>query len=301
MTPWTLDDLPDQTGRTAVVTGANTGIGWETARALARRGARTILACRDEEKGREAARRILAGSPAAHVEFQHLDLADLESVAACAERLLSRLESLDLLIGNAGVMIPPESRTAQGFELQFGVNHLGHFALTGRLLPLLLKTPHARVVVVSSTAARRARLDFDDLDFQKRGYDAWRAYGTSKLANQLFVRELQRRLDEAGSKLLVTAAHPGWTATDLQRHSVLMQMLNALFAMHPAQGALPTLRAAVDPEADGAAYYGPDGFLQMRGHPVRIPMLPAALDDDDARRLWTVSEELTGVHWSFEP
>lgn len=299
MTAWTFAEIPDQTGRTAVVTGANTGIGYETARALARRGARTILACRSEEKGREAARRILAGSPAAHVEFQPLDLADLQSVAACAASLAGRLERLDLLICNAGVMIPPESRTAQGFELQFGVNHLGHFALTGRLMPLLGAAPNARIVVVSSTAARRARLDFDDLDFKKRGYDAWRAYGTSKLANQLFVRELQRRLEAAGSRLLATAAHPGWTGTDLQRHSGLMRFLNRIFAMAPEQGALPTLRAAVDPQVEGADYFGPDGFLQMRGHPVRIPMLPAAHDEEVARRLWEVSEERTGVRFDF--
>lgn len=299
MPRWTFDDIPDLTGRTAVVTGANTGIGYETARMLAARGADVVLACRDGNKGREALARLRDGSPGARASLEILDLADLDEVAATAASLMGALDRLDLLILNAGVMVPPESLTAQGFELQFGVNHLGHFALTGRLLPLLRATGASRVVAVSSTAARRGAMDFEDLDFTRRGYRAWSAYCQSKLANQLFARELQRRLDTAGASVLATAAHPGWTATDLQRTSPLLRALNRFFAQDARRGALPTLRAAVDPDARGADYFGPDGFLQMRGLPVRVSMVPRAMDEGDARRLWEVSEERTGVTYDL--
>ncbi len=298
---WTVDKIPDQTGRLAIVTGANTGIGFETAELLALKGARVVLACRSLEKGQQAVQRIQAESPAGEVAVEQLDLADLSSVETFADRLSAQEAQLDLLILNAGVMVPPESKTAQGFELQFGVNHLGHFALTGRLLPLLEATKGSRVVVVSSTAARRGTMNFDDLHFTKRGYAAWPAYGQSKLANQLFTMELQRRLVGKGSEVLVTAAHPGWTATDLQRHSRTTRFLNRFLAMPPAQGVLPTLRAAVDPEVKGGEYFGPDGFLQMRGYPRRINMVKQTRVAGDAARLWEVSEELTGVSFRLPP
>ena len=228
-----------------------------------------------------------------------LDLADLRNIEAFATRYADQHERLDLLILNAGVMVPPKSKTAQGFELQFGVNHLGHFALTGALLSLVQATEGSRVVVLSSTAATRGIMNFDDLHFEKRGYKPWPAYGQSKLANQLFTLELQRRLKAAGSSVLVTAAHPGWTAMDLQRTSPTARFLNRFFAMQPPQGALPTLRAATDPKATGADYYGPDGFLQMRGYPKRIDMVKQAQDAGDAARLWEISEELTGVHYNL--
>jgi len=196
-------------------------------------------------------------------------------------------------------MVPPQSKTAQGFELQFGVNHLGHFALTGALLPLVQSTPGSRVVVVSSTAATRGVMTFDDLQFQKRGYSPWAAYGQSKLANQLFTLELQRRLKASGSPVLVTAAHPGWTATDLQRTSPTARFLNRYLAMQPPQGALPTLRAATDPGATGGDYYGPDGLFQMRGYPKLINMVKLARNPDDAFRLWEISEELTAVRYGL--
>ena len=297
MSKWTFDDIPDQTGRTALVTGANTGIGFETARMLAERGARVILACRNPSKGAEAVTRVKASAPDADVRLELLDLSDLDDVAAFSTRVRESLDGLDLLILNAGVMVPPASTTKQGFELQLGVNHLGHFALTGRLLPLLEQRPGARVVVVSSTAAQMGRMDFDDLQFTGRGYQAWPAYGQSKLANQLFVRELQKRLADQGAKVTVTAAHPGWTATDLQRTSGMASFFNPFLAMKPPQGALPTLRAATDPTAGPADYFGPDGFFQMRGHPVKVPLVKAAANDDHARRLWQVSEELTGVRY----
>jgi NAD(P)-dependent dehydrogenase (short-subunit alcohol dehydrogenase family) len=299
MSAWTFNDIPDQTGRTAIVTGANTGIGFETARMLALKGARVALACRSLDKGREAVDRILAETPNAEVALEQLDLSDLRNVEAFAVRYKEQHGRLDLLILNAGVMVPPESNTAQGFELQFGVNHLGHFALTGALLPLVQATEGSRVVVVSSTAAARGVMDFDDLQFEKRGYAAWQAYAQSKLANQLFTLELQRRLRAAGSSVLVTAAHPGWTATDLQRTSHTARFLNRFFAMEPPKGALPTLRAAVDPGAAGGDYYGPNGFLQMRGYPKRIEMVKRAYDAGDAVRLWEISEELTGVRYGL--
>ncbi len=301
MSRWTAEHIPDQSGRTAIVTGANTGIGFETARELARKGAHVTLACRSVDKGTAAMKRILAAFPGADASVEQLDLSDLRSVEAFAERYAAKHPRLDMLILNAGVMVPPESKTAQGFELQFGVNHLGHFALTGALLPLVEATEGSRVVVVSSTAAVGASMNFDDLQFEKRGYAAWKAYGQSKLANQLFNLELQRRLQAAGSSVLVTAAHPGWTATDLQRTTAVVRFLNNFVAMQPPKGALPTLRAATDPEAGGGDYYGPNGFLQIRGYPKRIDMVKQARVSEDAARLWDISEELTGVHYDMRP
>ncbi|MDA8018734.1 MAG: oxidoreductase [Thermoanaerobaculia bacterium] len=301
MSHWTFDDMPDQSGRRAVVTGANTGIGFETARALVRKGAHVTLACRNSEKGRRAIDRIRAEVTGASAFLEQLDLSDLDQVEAFASKYAAENDRLDLLILNAGVMVPPASKTAQGFELQFGVNHLGHFALTGALLPLLQQTESSRVVVVSSTAAVQAAIHFDDLQFETRGYAPWPAYGQSKLANQLFARELQRRLRAVGSSVLVTAAHPGWTVTDLQRTSSFARCLSPVFGMKPPQGALPTLRAATDPEATGGEYFGPNGFFQMRGYPVRVEMVKRAKDDVTAKRLWAISEELTGTYYGLPP
>ena len=299
MTNWTFDDIPNQSGRTAIVTGANTGIGFETARALVQSGADVTLACRNLDKARAALDRILSETPDGKARVEQLDLADLENVQAFAQRFADDNDRLDLLILNAGVMVPPESKTAQGFELQLGVNHLGHFALTGALLPLLQDTSGSRVVAVSSMAAAQGKIDFEDLHFEHRGYSPWPAYGQSKLANQLFVLELQRRLREAGSAVLVTAAHPGWTKTDLQRNSGLAGFLSPFLGMKAPRGALPTLRAATDLRATGGDYFGPNGFLQMRGYPERVEMVEQARNVDDARRLWEVSEDLTGVHFDL--
>ncbi len=299
MSSWNFDDIPDQAGRKAIVTGANTGIGFETARMLALKGAEVILCARSKEKGQTAVDRILAQKGDAKVALELLDLSDLSKVDSFATRINEKHEGLDMLILNAGVMVPPESKTAQGFELQFGVNHLGHFALTGKLLPLMRSREGARVVVVSSTAATRGEMNFDDLNFEARGYSAWPAYGQSKLANQLFTLELQRRLRSSGSKVLVTAAHPGWTATDLQRTSPTAKFLNRFFAMQPPQGALPTLRAATDHEVEGGEYFGPHGFMQMRGYPKRIDMVKRAKDREVAKRLWEVSERLTGENYEL--
>jgi len=299
MSAWNFDSIPSQSGRTAIVTGANTGIGYETARALARKGAAVVLACRDLQKATAAAERILAEHPVGSVQPQALDLSDLDSVRRFAEHFTAEHTRLDLLINNAGVMVPPQSQTKQGFELQLGTNHLGHFALTGHLLPLLRRTPGSRLVVVSSGAHHMGRIDFADLQFAQRGYSAWAAYCQSKLANLLFAQELQRRLAAAGADTIVTAAHPGWTATDLQRTAFFARLINPLFAMKPPQGALPTLRAATDPEGRGGDYFGPKHFFEMTGPPVRARLNRRARDLAVAAQLWTTSESLTGVHYDL--
>jgi NAD(P)-dependent dehydrogenase (short-subunit alcohol dehydrogenase family) len=298
---WTFDDIPDQAGRLAVVTGANTGIGYETARMLAARGADVVLACRDAGKAAAARDRILAERPRGRVTVQPLDLSELASVAAFARDLSATTTRLDLLINNAGVMVPPLSRTEQGFELQLGTNHLGHFALTARLMPLLERTPGARVVVVASSAQRAGSIAFDDLQWERRSYNAWRAYGQSKLANMLFALELERRLTAQGSRVRVTAAHPGWTATDLQRQAPLVRWLSRLLAMKPADGALPTLRAATDPDAAGGSYWGPSGPFELVGPPVPARIPRRARDEGVSARLFDESERLVGVTFPRAP
>jgi NAD(P)-dependent dehydrogenase (short-subunit alcohol dehydrogenase family) len=297
MSRWNFDSIPSQSGRTAIVTGANTGIGFETARALARKGARVILACRNLEKGREAVSRVHRETPLARVEAQPLDLSDLASVRAFARAFSGAHQRLDLLVNNAGVMIPPFSRTKEGFELQFGTNHLGHFALTGFLMPLLRVTSSSRVVVVYSSAHRAGRIDFDDPNYDRRPYRAWQAYSQSKLANVLFALELDRRLQAARTSPTVTSAHPGWTATDLQRTAGVVRFLNPLFAMDAGDGALPTLRAATDPQALAGSYWGPSRFFELNGPPGPGRITAAGQDRTVAARLWDLSEELTGVRY----
>lgn len=298
MRQWTFDSIPDQSGRVAIITGANTGIGYETARGLARKGARVILACRDMAKASAAAAAIAAEKPTGSAEAQPLDLSDLESIQRFATSIAATQTRLDLLINNAGVMVPPEGRTRQGFELQFGTNHLGHFALTAQLLPLLRRTAGSRIVVVASNAHRDGRIHFDDLNFE-RGYKPWPAYCQSKLANLLFVLELQRRLKAAGANILVTAAHPGWTATDLQRSWWIVRKLNPYLAMKPYDGALPTLRAATDPDALPGEYFGPRYLMEMNGPPVRARLSRRAQDQEAAARLWTTSESMTGIRYDL--
>jgi NAD(P)-dependent dehydrogenase (short-subunit alcohol dehydrogenase family) len=297
---WTADDMPDQTGRTAVVTGANTGLGLETAKALAARGAAVVLAVRNLDRGKDAAAAVTTATPGADVTVQRLDLASLTSVREAAGELRARHERIDLLVNNAGVMYTPRGTTADGFELQFGTNHLGHFALTGLVLDRLLATPGSRVVTVSSIGHRiRARIHFDDLQLE-HGYGRVAAYGQSKLANLLFTYELQRRLAAAGAGTTALAAHPGGSNTELVRNSPApLRALNAVFGplvtQSAAMGALPTLRAATDPAAVGGQYYGPGGLRELRGHPVVVASSSRSHDADVQRRLWTVSEELTGV------
>jgi NAD(P)-dependent dehydrogenase (short-subunit alcohol dehydrogenase family) len=298
MSKWTTADIPDQNGRVAVITGANTGLGYETALALAAHGAHVVLAVRDLDKGKDAISRIVSQSPQADVALQELDLTSLESVRGAARQLRADHDRIDLLINNAGVMYPPKSITKDGFELQFGTNHLGHFALTGLLLDRLLPVAGSRVVTISSIGHRiRADIHFDDLQWE-HSYNRVSAYGQAKLANLLFTYELQRRLAPRGTTIAV-AAHPGGSNTELMRHlpgwaGSLYPVLAPVF-QDAAMGALPQLRAATDPSVQGGQYYGPGGFGQTRGYPELVGSSKKSHDAGRQRRLWTVSEELTAV------
>jgi NAD(P)-dependent dehydrogenase (short-subunit alcohol dehydrogenase family) len=294
--PWTAEDIPDLSGKVAIVTGANSGIGYETARALARKGATVILACRNAEKAEAAVRGMVQEVPEAKAVRMTLDLADLAAVRCFAGEFASRYERLDLLINNAGSMAPPFGKTADGFETQFGANHLGHFALTGLLMERIAHTARARVITVSSGGHRFGRMDFDNLNAEK-GYNAQRAYAQSKLANLLFTYELQRRLAGAGVDCIAAAAHPGWTATNLQVHWRTLQMLNPWFGQTPEMGALPTLYAATAPEVQGGDYYGPGGWQELRGYPAKVRSSGRSHDLAAAARLWAVSEQLSGVRY----
>ena len=298
---WTEKDVPDQSGRVAIVTGSNTGLGYDNARALAARGARVVMAVRDTAKGETAAARIRQLHPGSEVTVQKLDLGSLASVREAAAEIADAHPRIDLLINNAGVMYPPKSNTADGFELQFGTNHLGHFALTGLLLKNLLPVDNSRVVVVASIAHNiKAKIDFDDLQWDKRSYDKVASYGQSKLANLMFAYDLQRRLAAANAKTIAVAAHPGVAATELSRHIPGYQLPGVAWLFGKLlntseMGALATLRAATDPSVKGGQYWGPDGFREMRGYPELATSSEQSRDVAIQERLWTVSEELTGV------
>ncbi|NIB98848.1 oxidoreductase [Halobacterium sp. R2-5] len=302
---WTADDMDSQAGRNVVVTGANSGIGLEATRALAAHGAHVVMACRSVERGRDAKREIEAEYPGASLTVRELDLADLDSVAAFADWYETTYDSLDVLANNAGVMAIPRSETADGFETQFGVNHLGHFALTGRLLDVLRQTSgRTRVVTQSSMAHESGEIDFDDLQHESE-YDKWAAYGQSKLANVLFAYELDRRLRAADASVTSVACHPGFAATNLQLRGpqqsgsrlrlLAMKAVNAVLAQSAEAGAWPLLYAATHPSVDGGEYVGPGGLLNARGHPEEQASSERSRDEATARRLWSVSEELTGV------
>ncbi len=297
---WSEADVPDQSGRIAIVTGANSGLGFETARVLAAQGATVVLAVRDTDKGEAAAANISEAVPGAKLNVGELDLGSLRSVRSAAAELKASYPHIDLLINNAGVMYPPKQTTADGFELQFGTNHLGHFALTGLLLESLLPVPGSRVVTVSSHGHRiRARIHFDDLQWERR-YDRVEAYGQSKLANLMFTYELQRRLAAAKAQTIAMAAHPGLSDTGLGRHSPLLtnrlaRMAAPFLAQNAAMGALGTLRAATDPAVRGGQYYGPGGLGEMRGYPKLVGSSAQSRDQSQQQRLWAVSEALTGV------
>ncbi|NMD25246.1 MAG: SDR family NAD(P)-dependent oxidoreductase [Actinobacteria bacterium] len=302
MSTWTEALIPDQSGRVVLITGANSGIGLQPARALAEHGAHVVMACRSRPKAEAARDQILAAAPSAQGSLVDLDLTSLAAVQVATAEVIGRFDSLDVLINNAGVMATPHEVTVDGYELQFATNHLGHAALTAHLLPLLLATDASRVVTVSSLAHRFGKIAFDDLQSQ-RGYRAWRAYGQSKLANLLFTFELQRRLAAAGAGTVAVAAHPGVSDTNLAGSTggltgTLMSAtkpLAKLFSQSSQMGALPTLRAAVDPAVRGGEYVGPDGFMEQRGHPQVVQASAAANDTAVAARLWDVTVELTGV------
>jgi NAD(P)-dependent dehydrogenase (short-subunit alcohol dehydrogenase family) len=302
---WTARDIPNQSGRIAVVTGANSGLGLATARELARSGATVIIACRNTDKGERAAAEIQAAVPSADVPVEALDLADLASVRAFAERVAGERDRLDLLINNAGVMAPPRRPTKDGFESPFGTNHLGHFALTGLLLPKLLQAPTPRVVTVSSLNHRMGTIRFEDPQWE-RGYNNWRAYAQSKLANLMFCFELDRRATAARSSLASMAAHPGYSATNLQfagpagtYERWAMEVGNKLFAQSAELGALSTLYAATVVDLPSGSYVGPDGFMEVRGHPHVVTAASKAYNRESWRRLWELSEQLTGVSFEF--
>jgi NAD(P)-dependent dehydrogenase (short-subunit alcohol dehydrogenase family) len=307
MATWTAADIPDQTGRTILITGANSGLGLRSAEALAAKGARVLMACRNATKAAEAATSVAALATGPDPEVVPLDLSSLASVAACAEQVADELDHLDVLMNNAGIMAVPKGLTVDGFESQIGTNHLGHFALTGRLLPVLLAAPEPRVVSVASNAHKFGHLHLDDLSFERRRYSRWGAYGQTKLANLLFSGELQRRAVAAGTALTAVAAHPGYAATNLTTGPALGAALlkpvlavgDRLFGQSDRMGALPQLYAATMPDVLADDYWGPDAFREQRGYPTRVGRTARAMDRDDAAQLWALSEDLTGVSYPW--
>ncbi|MFG3349378.1 oxidoreductase [Streptomyces sp. NPDC048018] len=300
---WNADRIPDLTGRIFVVTGANSGLGLATTRELARHGGHVVLAVRDEGRGRAAAQRIAGQVPGARLDVRRVDLADLDSVRECADKLRAEHPRIDVLVNNAGVMAPPRTLSAQGHELQFAANHLGHFALTGLLLDRLAAGRDPRVVTVSSLQHRKGRIDFDDIDGARR-YSPMGHYNQAKLANTVFGHELHLRLTAAGSPVRSVLAHPGYTATNLQNDTpvalirwVYGKVLGPLLAQSPESGARPQLYAATAPGVDGGAFLGPDGPGELRGAPKPVAYAPAATDPETGRRLWDLSERLTGVRY----
>ena len=308
MAKWTPADMPDQAGKVAIVTGANIGLGYYTALELARKGATVVMACRNQAKAQAALADLQREVPGAKAEVMALDLADLGSVKAFVAAFKAKHAKLDLLINNAGVMALPLCRTAQGFEMQIGTNHFGHFALTGQLLDLLLATPGSRIVNTSSLAHTWTRaMDLTDPNFERKGYWKWDAYGKSKLANLLFTYELQRRLAKSGTKLITVAAHPGYAATNLQLagpemaksafNKVMMVAANKIFAQSAAQGAWPQLYAATSPDIRGGEFVGPDGLGKSRGYPEVQRSNRQSRDEAVAAKLWSLSEQLTGTRF----
>jgi NAD(P)-dependent dehydrogenase (short-subunit alcohol dehydrogenase family) len=305
---WIEQNIPSQAGKTALITGANSGLGFEAAKVLAGKGAHTVMAVRDMAKGEKAAADVRAAVPNADLKVMALDLASLASIRSFAETFAASHGRLDMLINNAGVMAIPPRTTADGFEMQFGTNHLGHFALTGLLLPLILKTAGARVATVSSGIHIIGKINFDDLQ-SERSYSKWAAYGQAKLANLLFAYELQRKLEASGSSVISVVAHPGYASTNLQNVGPEMEgsrsgqrtMLaaNRVMAQSAAMGALPEVYAATSPHVHGGDYIGPDGFLGQKGFPKKVKSNSRSRDQAVAARLWAVSEELTGVGYAF--
>jgi NAD(P)-dependent dehydrogenase (short-subunit alcohol dehydrogenase family) len=308
MTKWTAQDIPDQTARTILITGANSGLGLRSSEALAAKGAHVVMACRNAEKAARALDEVKANATTSEPELIRLDLSDLSSVRDVAAEVNERFDSVDVLMNNAGIMAVPKGRTADGFESQMGTNHLGHFALTGLVLPTLLAAASPRVVTVSSTGHRMGTIHLDDLNYEQRKYTRWGAYGQTKLANLLFTSELQRRATEAHTSLLAVAAHPGYAATNLTTGPAtgapkffgsVMQFGDRVVGQSDVMGALPQLYAATMPDVVGNDYWGPDGFAEQRGHPQRVGRNRSARDADTANRLWETSERLTGVTYDW--
>jgi NAD(P)-dependent dehydrogenase (short-subunit alcohol dehydrogenase family) len=303
---WTTNDIPDLSGKVIIVTGGNSGLGFESVKAFAEKGAEVILACRSTEKGDSAKAQIESGDPSGKIVVKQLDLMDLSSVISFAADIKLKYDQLDVLLNNAGIMMNPYSLTKDGFESQLGTNHLGHFALTGLLIDLIKSTPKSRVVNVSSNAHKWGVMDFDNLMFEKgKDYTPTKAYGRSKLSNLLFTYELQRLFNQHNIDSLAAAAHPGGSMTNLGKHLEdkfwykLLIPIAGLFTHSPANGALPQIRAAIDPYVKPAEYYGPDGFNEMKGAATLVQSNKASHNLDDAKKLWEVSENLTGVKFEF--
>jgi len=296
---WDIENISDQSGKTVIVTGSSSGIGFEAARVMAKKNAEVIIAVRNDAKGEKALKKIVSEIKDAKVKVMKLDLADLGSVKRFAEEFKRSYKKLDILINNAGVMMPPYSKTANGFELQMGTNHLGHFALTQQLLDILNNTKGSRIVNVSSMAHKSGNINFDDINWDNRKYKPMKSYGDSKIANLYFTSELSKKLREKGTDTIVTSAHPGWTATELQRHNSAFDFLNRFFAQNVSMGTLPTLYAAVGQDVKSGDFYGPSGFMEMRGYPKKVSPNKRSQDMSTAAKLWEVSENLTGVKYKI--
>jgi len=302
---WTFENIPDLTGKTIIVTGGNSGLGFEAVKDFGRKNAEVILAARNLEKGESARKEILSEFPNCNIKVMQLDLADLDSVKAFAGNFKSNYQQLDVLLNNAGIMGGDYYKTKDGFEAQMGINHLGHFALTGLLLDKLKSTSNARIVNVSSVGHRRGKMDFNNLLFENGGYQSTQAYFNTKLANLLFTYELQRKLEASGLDVISVAAHPGGSTTNLSRHvedKLWFRLLRPVFSLmtqSAAMGTLPEVRAAVDKDVKGGEYYGPGGFGETKGYPVLVESNPASHSLEDAKKLWEISENLTGINYSF--
>nr|ANV78961.1 short chain dehydrogenase [uncultured Candidatus Thalassoarchaea sp.] len=292
---WKIKMMENQTGKVAIITGSNTGIGYHMAYGLASKGANVVMACRNLEKASDSRNKILKDFPKANIKLYQLDLADLDNIKYFANKFINENDKLDILINNAGVMIPPYSKTKNNFELQFGTNHLGHFALTGLLLPLLEKNDNGRIITVSSIAHNPGIIDFNDLNSERKKYSKWGSYSQSKISNLCFAIELDRRLKAGGFSTISLASHPGYSNTELQRYSILWRILNVFFAMSAKRGAEATLFAATNQIATEYIYWGPTGIIEMRGRTGKAKINKKAQDKDTAKRLWSVSEEMTGV------
>ena len=294
---WNSQNISDQTGKVVIVTGSNSGLGLETTTVLAGKKAKVVMGVRNLAKGEMALNTIKEKFPEADLTLMEIDLSSMSSIKVFADTFKENFLQLDILVNNAGVMVPPYQKTKDGFELQMGTNHFGHFALTGYLIQLLKDTPQSRIVNVSSMAHKAGNLNFDDLNWEKRKYKKWSAYGDSKIANLYFTFALQNKLKQENSHVIVTAAHPGWTATELQRNTGFISILNHVFAQTIPMGTLPTLYAATAKDVEGTDFFGPSGFMEMRGYPKKVGASTRAKDPIIAQKFFKISEELTGVNF----
>jgi len=292
---WDIKMMEDQTGKVVIITGSNTGIGYHMAHGLVSKGASVVMACRNLKKASDSRNKILKDFPKANIKIYQLDLADLDNIKYFAKKFINENDRLDVLINNAGVMIPPYSKTKNNFELQFGTNHLGHFALTGLLLPLLEKNDNGRIITVSSIAHNPGIIDFDDLNSERKKYSKWGSYSQSKISNLCFAIELDRRLKAGGFSTISLASHPGYSNTELQRYSILWRILNVFFAMSAKKGSEATLFAATNQKATEYIYWGPTGIIEMRGRTGKAKINKKAQNKETAKRLWSISEKMTGV------